>query len=151
MRFFNKIGEAHPDHIDVITNQKAFDKITDTQITQFGAKFNSLDKNHALWNRITDKAVESLTNKDKINCIAVNKLQFLTNYDTIRAVSRYNVVHLKKNQLVHRRDSAAAYIIGVLTLGIAGCVIAMIGYLAIPFCIHGWKENRITLSCDFIA
>jgi hypothetical protein len=134
---------VNPAYLNEIVNLKALNNVTQAQINVFGsAGYNKLDNKHALWGRITNQALENL-NADKIRNIEKCQFQFLKKPDTIRSITKWNLVHLKKTQLVHRKDFSLVYVIGVLTLGVVACLISLIAYfILLPIFILGGAQVK---------
>jgi hypothetical protein len=95
------------------------------QINRFGsAGYNRLGNTHPLRARITEGAIADL-DENKVKNIQTRQFCFLRKPETIQSLSKRQLVHLKKEHLVHRKDSFAAYVIGVFTLGVVACLVSL--------------------------
>jgi|GEM_PF-2794242 len=132
--FHEKMKFVNPKFLNEITNVKSAEALTDAQVNAFGSsEFKKLKETHPLWGRVTSEVTEDL-DAEHVDRIAVDKLKFLRKPAAIQAVSKKNIVHLTRAQLVNRNDSFLLYVIGVLTLGVAACVVSLVAYpLWIPF------------------
>lgn len=119
--------------LNYIQNPEAIKRVSDAQVDTFGwAGFNQLNDQHPLWNRITPQAIRGLI-VSKIKNISLDQLKFLENPQSIRSISKWNFIYLKRDQLKHRKAAFFTYFVGVMTLGVAACIVSLLGYLAIPF------------------
>jgi hypothetical protein len=121
----------------LLKTPEALEQVSEEQIDDFGsAGYNSLNDKHPLWGRISDSAVAGLSGA-KVRNICPEQLRFLQNPEAIQSLPRGKLVHLKKAQLVHRRDSFVAYVLGVFTLGVFASLVSLVGYMVFPCALLG--------------
>lgn len=127
-----------PKYIDHIPEERSKD-LASSQIDGFGSNgYNQLPDGHKLWQVITPKAVSFLS-KDKISNIAKEKYCHIKDRNVVGSLSKFDFVHLDRRQLATRKSSFIIYFLGILTLGVAACVVSAVAYVTVPFV---WLVNR---------
>lgn len=119
--------------------EERYKELSTKQIDDFGSDgYNQLPDNHKLWQLITPNAISFLT-KEKIKNIAKEQYCHLKREDAIASLSKFDFIHLNKIQLAKRKSSFILYFLGIMTLGVAACVVSAIAYVTLPFI---WLANR---------
>ena len=131
-RLLDKISAIPPEHLMHVTEKRAIARLSPRQLEAFGSqRFNHLRKFHPLWNRVTRSALADLSPQNVGN-VAKTQLKEIKKPATLRAVTMRDLVYLTKQQLILRRQFRRIYVIGVLTLGVAACSIALIATILLP-------------------
>lgn len=112
--------------------QQHLNKLSAAQLDLFGSEgFNALTDAHVIWKRITTIAIRNI-NPEKIRNLQLDQLEHLEKPESIKAVAKWNFVHLKKDQLKHRKADFWTYLLGIITLGVVACTISLLAYTVFP-------------------
>ncbi|MCE5319067.1 MAG: hypothetical protein LLG04_17110, partial [Parachlamydia sp.] len=131
-RLLNKIPAIPPRLLQYVTEKRAIDRLSPSQLEEFGSiGFNQLANLHHLWKRITRHALADLAPQKVLN-VAKSQLKEIRRPSALRAIKTWDLVHLTKQQLIVRKQFGLSYGIGVLTLGVAACLISLFAAILLP-------------------
>ncbi len=126
------IKKVSQNQVPLICNQEAAKHLSDEQIKNItNEQVNTFNPGHPLWGRINKDRIDALS-IEKIKYLPKHQLKHLSNEEQIQNISFWKVKHLNREQLKSRSwGQFLTYTIGVITLGVASCIAALIAYASL--------------------
>ena len=141
---YPKIKFINANQIHLITDEGAFEHVVPEQLQALNEnQVNSFDNKHAFWKRIPSNLVSKVALKH-LKALSTEKLKYIKDKKVIQGIPFAHVQYLTREQLRQRSwRQFAVYLVGVIALGVALSVVALIAYLSlIPFIVYAMSKYK---------